>query len=117
MMVGAGGLACAGVGAFLGGLGGSFTVNPGTARPPVSSTSSDQEMAAAANQAQQDAGSARGTEAVVTAALTSLSGSLTQNAAPLQWLTPQSGSLPVTTVGKGADLPGTGSAGPRTGPG
>ena len=111
VMVGAGGLACAGVGAFLGGLGGYFTVNPAAARSLVSSTAPDQQLAAAANQAQQEAGSAGGTQAVVTAALTSLSGSLTQNAAPLQWLTAQPGSLPVTAVGSGAGLPGAGPAG------
>ena len=41
VMVGAGGLACAGIGAFLGGLGGSFTVNPAAARSVDSSGTRD----------------------------------------------------------------------------
>ena len=51
----------------------------------------------------------------MTAALTSLSGSLTQNAAPLQWLTAQSGSLPETTAATLADLPGAGTTGTGVG--
>src|ERR1700753_727523 len=88
-MVGAGGLACAAVGAFLGGVGGYFTVAPAAAHPLASSTTPGAPVANAAN----DGGtSASDTQAVVAAALTSLSGSLTQNAAPLQWLTAQSGT-------------------------
>ena len=40
-MVGAGGLACAAVGAFLGGLGGYFTIAPAAAHPLASSVSPD----------------------------------------------------------------------------
>ncbi len=105
VMVGAGGLACAAAGAFLGGLGGYFTVNPAAAHSLASSVSPEQSAAGGAN---QGAASASGTEAVVTAALTALSGSLTQNAAPLQWLTAQSGT-PGATTGTLADLSGAGS--------
>ena len=53
----------------------------------------------------------------MTAVLTSLSGSLTQNAAPLQWLTSQSGSLPESTTATLADLPGGGTTGTGSGDG
>src|SRR5580704_15222120 len=95
VMVGAGGLACATVGAFLGGLGGAFTISPAAAHPLASATTPDQS-AAAAEQAADGAGSTSGTAALTTAALSSLSGSLTQGVAPLQWLTSQSGSVPAT---------------------
>ncbi len=112
-MVGAGGLACAAVGAFLGGLGGAFTISPAAAHPLASATSPD-ESAAAAEQAADGAGSTSGTAALTTAALSSLSGSLTQSAAPLQWLTSQTGSLPATL----ADLSSAGtSAGSGSGAG
>ena len=109
-MVGAGGLACAAVGAFLGGLGGAFTISPAAAHPLASATTPDQSAAAAAEQAADGAGSTSGTAALTTAALSSLSGSLTQGAAPLQWLTSQTGSVPATL----ADLS---SAGTSTGSG
>ena len=87
-MVGAGGLACAAVGAFLGGLGGYFTISPAAAHPLASSTTPDQSAAAAANQAAGGAaiGERHGGRAD-RRVLPSLSGSLTQGAAPLQWLT------------------------------
>src|SRR5271168_1373345 len=44
-MVGAGGLACAAVGAFLGGLGGAFTISPAAAHPLASATTPDQSAA------------------------------------------------------------------------
>ena len=44
-MVGAGGLACATVGAFLGGLGGAFTISPAAAHPLASATTPDQSAA------------------------------------------------------------------------
>ncbi len=117
-MVGAGGLACAAVGAFLGGLGGAFTISPAAAHPLASSTAEDPlTAAAAAGEAQDMAGSTDGTAAVTTAVLSSLSGSLTQAAAPLQWLTSADGSMPApvadladvtTTSGSGGDA-GAGS--------
>jgi hypothetical protein len=45
-MVGAGGLACAAVGTFLGGIGGSFTIAPAAAHPLASSVSQDGTPAA-----------------------------------------------------------------------
>ena len=84
-MVGAGGLACAEVGAFLGGLGGSFSTAPAAAHPMASSTTTNQSPTGSANAA--DDGNAT----------TSLSGSLTQNAVPMQWLTAQSGCTTTTT--------------------
>ena len=50
-MVGAGGWPAPRVGAFLGGLGGYFTVDPAAAHPLASSTTPDQSLAAAADQA------------------------------------------------------------------
>jgi hypothetical protein len=114
-MVGAGGLACAAVGAFLGGLGGYFTIAPAAAHPLASSVTTDQSPADTANAANDGGATTSSTEAVVTAALTSLSGSLTQNAAPLQWLTAQSGSLPETAAATLTDLPGAGTPGTGSG--
>jgi hypothetical protein len=113
-MVGAGGLACAAVGAFLGGLGGSFTIAPAAAHPLASSVSQDGTPSANGTSGGADTG---GTEAVVTAVLTSLSGSLTQNAAPLQWLMSQSGSVPESTPATLTDLPGGGTTGTGSGDG
>jgi hypothetical protein len=111
-MVGAGGLACAAVGAFLGGLGGYFTIAPAAAHPLASSVSPDGTPSANGT---NGGAATSGTEAVVTAVLTSLSGSLTQNAAPLQWLTSQSGSLPESTAATFTDLPGGGTTGGGSG--
>ena len=111
-MVGAGGLACAALGAFLGGLGGSFTVNPAAAHPLASSTTPDQTLAAAADQAHGGEAAAPGWGALGSASLTSLSGSLTQGIAPLQWLVSSSGSGaggPSTVTL--ADLPGGATSG------
>ena len=111
-MVGAGGLACAAVGAFLGGLGGYFTIAPAAAHPLASSVSPDGTPSANGT---NGGAATSGTEAVVTAVLTSLSGSLTENAAPLQWLTSQSGSLPESTAATFTDLPGGGTTDGGTG--
>ena len=50
-MVGAGGLTCAAIGAFLGGLGGYFTVNPAAAHPLASAAGPNQQLATAVDQA------------------------------------------------------------------
>jgi hypothetical protein len=114
-MVGAGGLACAAVGAFLGGLGGYFTINPASARSLAAATSPDQSLAAAVNQAHDAAFTVRGSATRGTASLTSLSGALTQGIAPLQWLTDGTGTLSGTSVqGTLADLPGAGTSGTGT---
>ena len=108
--VGAGGLACAAVGAFLGGLGGYFTVNPAAAHSLASSTAQEQPLAAAVNQAYRSSPSLSGSAAVAAASFSSLSGSLTQGIAPFQALTydpPM--NLPVTTLSLATfGLPGTG---------
>ncbi len=123
-LVGAGGLAFAAVGAFLGGLGGYVAVNPVAAHNLASSTSRDQSLAAAANQAHDAASSAGGSAGVATASISSPSGSRTQGVAAVQWLTAGTGSLFATPLpGTPADLAGgttsgTGSiAGPGSGPG
>ena len=85
-MVGAGGLACAAVGAFLGGLGGYFTVNPAAAHSVASSSSGspDQPLAAAVNQAYRASAHQSGIGRRSSAAsFSSLSGSLTQGIAAL----------------------------------
>jgi len=104
-MVGAGGLACAAVGAFLGGLGGYFTVNPAAAHSVASSSSGapDQPLAAAVNQAYRAAAHQSGSAAVAAASFSSLSGSLTQGIAPFQTLTYHSPvNLPVPALPLGA---------------
>ncbi|HEY1416290.1 MAG TPA: hypothetical protein VGF41_00255, partial [Myxococcaceae bacterium] len=117
-MGGAGGLACAAVGAFLGGLGGHFTVNPASARSLAAASSPDQSPAAALKQAHDASFTVRGSAARGTASLISLSGTLTQGIAPLQWLTAGIGTMPVTSVrGTLADLPGVGPSGTGTGSG
>ena len=117
-MVGAGGLACAAVGALLGGLGGYFTVNPAAAHALASASSPDQSLAAAVNQAHDAAFTVPGSAARGTASLTALSGPLTQGIAPLEWLTDGAGALPGTSVqGTLADLPGVGSSGTGSGTG
>ncbi len=112
-MVGAGGLACAAVGAFLGGLGGYFTVNPAATRSLASAAAPG---SAAAKQATATTSTASGSSAVTAASFSSPSGPLAQGAAPLQWLTAGTGSQPLAPVtGALTDLPGgtsgTGSGG------
>ena len=110
-MVGAGGLACAAVGAFLGGLGGYFTVNPAAAHPLASSSAAEQAAAVATNQVNDALSTESGSSAATAASFSSLSGPLTQGSGPLQWLTAGSGSQPLAAVtGPGRDAPG-GTAG------
>ncbi len=117
-MVGAGGLACAAVGALLGGLGGYFTVNPAAAHSLASSASRDQSLAAAVNRAHDAAFSVPGSAARGTASFGSASGSLTRGIAGLQWLTDGTGGLPGSSVqGTLADLPGGGTSGTGSGDG
>ncbi len=107
-MVGAGGLACAAVGAFLGGLGGSFTVNPAAAHPLASSPAPEQ-TAAATNQVNDALSTESGSSALTAASYSALPGPLTQGqgSGPLQWLTAGSGSRPLAAVtGAGGDVPG-----------
>lgn len=120
-MVGAGGLACAAVGAFLGGFGGDLTINPAAAHPVAAASAADQPLASAVGQAAH--GTAARNDAVVAASFSSLSGGLTQGVAPFEWLTSGSPAdlLSPTTAGLLADLPvngvgvgGTGAGGGGT---
>jgi len=113
-MVGAGGLACAAVGAFLGGLGGSFTVNPAAAHSVASSNTTDLPLAAAVNQAYQAAAHQSGSAALAGASFSSLSGSLTKGIAPFQTLSYHSPvNLPVPSLPFGGSglTGGTGTGG------
>ena len=120
-MVGAGGLACAAVGAFLGGFGGDLTINPAAAHPVAAASAADQPLASAVGQAAH--GTAARNDAVVAASLSSLSGGLTQGVAPFEWLTSGSPAdlLSPTTAGLLADLPvngvGVGGTGAGSGAG
>ena len=117
-MVGAGGLACAAVGAFLGGLGGYFTVNPAAAHSLAASTTPDQTLAGAADQAHGGETAVLDSVAVGSASLSSLSGSLTRGTAPLQWLVSSSGSgAGVPGAVTLADLPGGAASGLGAGTG
>jgi hypothetical protein len=108
VMVGAGGLGCAAVGALLGGLGGYFTVNPAAAHSVASSSSQDQRLADAVNQAYRASAQQSGSAAVAAASFSALSGSLTQGIAPFQTLSYHSPvNLPVLALPVGA----AGSAG------
>jgi hypothetical protein len=109
-MVGAGGLTCAAIGAFLGGLGGYFTVNPAVAHPLASSPGSNQPLATAVDQAYRVASHGDSADGALVS-FSSPSGSLAQSTDPLQWLT-TSGSnnlavsdAPATVL----NLPGLGS--------
>lgn len=84
-LVGAGGLACAAVGAVLGGLGGYLPVDTAAAHPTVSAGGSEQALANAVDRTNGYRGSAN--DAVGTPTLTSLAGSLTQGSSPFRWLT------------------------------
>ncbi|HVT41386.1 MAG TPA: hypothetical protein VHD39_00280, partial [Acidimicrobiales bacterium] len=86
-MVGAGGLACAAVGAFLGGLGGTFSIDPAAAHPVVSASGPEQQLADAVNQAHGLGGARSVNDALGTATLASLTGSLTQGSSPFHGLT------------------------------
>ena len=124
-MVGAGGLACAAVGAFLGGLGGYFTVNPASAHTVASSSTPDQPLAAVVNQAYRASALQSGSAAVAAASFSSLSGALTTGIGPFQTLSyPSPVNLPVPALPLGAvgstggnGSGGTGGTGGGTGTG
>jgi hypothetical protein len=108
-LVGAGGMACAAAGAFLGGLGGYFTVSPAAAHPLSSPTvTQDLPLAqAVSNAAHSSASPAQGTSAVAAASFSKASGSLTQGIAPFTTLTSEPlANLPVVGL---PGLPGTSS--------
>jgi hypothetical protein len=124
-LVGAGGMACAAAGAFLGGLGGYFTISPAAAHPVASPTiTQDLPLAQAVNNAAHVASSspsANGSSAEAAASFSNTSGSLTEGIAPFTTLTSEPlqnlpvvslPGLPVSTTGTGGtDGTGTGGTG------
>jgi hypothetical protein len=86
-LVGAGGLACAAVGAFLGGLGGYITIDPAAAHPTAAAGEADQQLANAVDQADGAGSHPAGSEALGNATLAALTGSLTQGISPFRLLT------------------------------
>ena len=109
-LVGAGGLACATVGAFLGGLGGYFTVSPAGAHA-VASTSQDSPAVATASHAPYPAHSAA-EAAAIRASFSPASGGLTSAGSGLGSVTAApSPNAPVGGGSVGAPLPGNGSGG------
>ena len=126
VMVGAGGLACAGIGAFFGGLGGTFTVNPAAAHSVASSSAQDRPLAAAVNEAYRSSAHQSGSAAVAAASFSALSGSLTQGIGPFQTLSyhpPVNLPLfalplgPAGTTGGGSGVNGISSPGRGSGSG
>jgi hypothetical protein len=116
-MVGAGGLACAAVGALLGGLGGYFTVSPADAHS-IAASAQDAPLANAVNRAAgHTAASPVGGSAVGTATFAGLAGSLTQGISSVASLTSlPSPNLPVIGgLPSGAVPVGTGGNGPTGG--
>ncbi|HEX4160911.1 MAG TPA: hypothetical protein VHZ05_00340 [Acidimicrobiales bacterium] len=106
-LVGAGGLACAAAGAFLGGLGGYFTIAPAAAHALAAPTvTQDLPLAQAVGHGSNSSAGTNGTSAVLAARFSQAFGSLTQGIAPFASLTSQPlGSLPV------GSLPGLGGTG------
>ena len=127
-LVGAGGLACAAAGAFLGGLGGYFTVAPAAAHPVASSSSiKDLPVAQAADHAATSnaaASASHGASAVDAISFSKVSGSLAQSIAPFQSLTTDplqvlsgTSALPPLPVTTGTTGPTSGGGGGGTPPG
>jgi hypothetical protein len=106
-LVGAGGLACAAAGAFLGGLGGYFTISPAAAHPVAAATiTQDLPLAQAVGHGAHSSSGARGTSAVTAAEISKVLGSLTNGIAPFASLTSSPfGNHPVN------GLPGVGGSG------
>lgn len=109
-LVGTGGLACAVAGAFLGGLGGYFTISPAAAHAVATPTvTQDLPLAQAVGHGSHSSAGAHGTSAVLAAQFSKAFGSLTQGIAPFASLTSQPlGNLP---VGRLPGLGGTGGSG------
>ncbi len=96
-LVGAGGLACAAVGALMGGLGGYLTVKPAAAHPVASSTKQDPSLDGAVSQASRLSSAVSGSAAVTGALFSLLSGSLVQSgAAPSERATSSDPGNPLT---------------------
>lgn len=121
-LVGAGGMACAAAGAFLGGLGGYFTISPAAAHPVASPTiTQDLPLAQAVTHAAQapSSSSANGSSAEAAASFSKSSGSLTERIAPFPTLTSEPlQNLPVVTLpGLPTTSTVTGGTGTGTGTG
>lgn len=112
-LVGAGGLACAAAGAFLGGLGGYFTISPAAAHTVAAPTiTQDLPLAQAVSHGLHSSSGAHGTSAVTAAQFSAVFGSLTKGVAPFASLTSLPlGNLPVNGL---PGLGGTGNGGNGT---
>ena len=112
-LVGAGGMACAVAGAFLGGLGGYFTISPAAAHAVAAPTvTQDLPLAQAVSHGGHSSVDAHGTSAVMAAEFSGAFGSLTKGIAPFASLTSEPlGNFPV------GNLPGLGGTGSGTGGG
>jgi hypothetical protein len=110
-LVGAGGMACAAAGAFLGGLGGYFAISPAAAHALAAPTiTQDLPLAQAVSHGSHSSSGAKGTSAVMAAEFSKVFGSLTQGIAPFASLTSEPfGNLPLGGLpGRGG---GTGTGG------
>ena len=108
-LVGAGGLACAAVGALLGGLGGSFTVAPATAHV-VGASAQDTPLADAINGAARSGLEGRGQSAGRVTTLAAMEGSLTNGISVFSLLS--AGPAVTSAAGtSGLGLVGSGRAG------
>jgi hypothetical protein len=127
-LVGAGGMACAAAGAFLGGLGGYFAISPAAAHALAAPTiTQDLPLAQAVSHGGHSSSGAKGTSAVMAAEFSKVFGSLTTGIAPFASLTSEPfgnlpfGSLPGlgggTGTGGGGIGNGTVGVGPGSGPG
>ncbi len=104
-MVGAGGLTCAAIGAFLGGLGGYFTVNPAATHPFASSAGSNQPLATAVDQAYRVASLGDSADEAMVS-FSSPSGTLAHSVDPLQWLTTSRSDNLAVSPATVSNLPG-----------
>jgi hypothetical protein len=123
-LVGAGGMACAAAGAFLGGLGGYFAISPAAAHALAAPTiTQDLPLAQAVSHGGHSSSGARGTSAVMAAEFSKVFGSLTEGIAPFASLTSEPfgnlpfGSLPGLGGGTGTGGGGIGNGTVGTGPG
>ena len=116
-LVGAGGLACAAAGAFLGGLGGYFTIAPAVAHPVAAPTiTKDIPFAQGIGNAAHSSPGAMGTSAVTAASFSQVFGSLTKGIAPFAPVTSEPLGHGGMGSGRGGST-GNGNAGGGSGGG
>jgi hypothetical protein len=115
-LVGAGGLACAAAGAFLGGLGGYFTISPAVAHPVAAPITQDLPFPQAIGDAAHSSPGAKGTSAVTAARFSEVFGALTKGIAPFASLTSEPFGHGGKGSGKGGGA-GNGTAGGGSGGG